>query len=522
MMQRVKAHDLDTGKPAWDMVIIGGGATGMGVAVDAASRGYEVLLLEQSDFGKGTSSRSTKLVHGGVRYLEQGNISLVMEALKERGMLRQNAPHLVSDLAFVVPNYDWWEAPFYGVGLKLYNLLAGKYGFGSSQILSREETLERLPTIKTDGLRGGVVYYDGQFDDSRLLVNLAETASEQGAVLLNYVQVTALIKCEEEGFVDTVLARDLESGTELRLSAKVVINATGAFADSVRKMADSEIKPMIAPSQGIHLVFDRSFLTGNTAIMVPHTSDGRVMFAIPWHEHTLVGTTDTPIQTATLEPVAMEQEIEFILSTAALYLDRAPKRSDVLSVFTGIRPLVRAGDASNTSALSRDHTIHIDGTGLLTIAGGKWTTYRNMAEDCVNQAATLARLPDRACITKTLNVHGFHSHSEKFGNLGMYGSDAPAIQELMRAQPELTQQLHPDLPYVAAEVIWAVREEMARKVEDVLARRTRALFLNVKAAVTMAPRVSQLMAGELGWDTARQNEETAMFVRLAENYRIPA
>jgi glycerol-3-phosphate dehydrogenase len=521
MMQRVKAHDLDTGKKLWDMVIIGGGATGMGVAVDAAGRGYEVLLLEQSDFGKGTSSRSTKLVHGGVRYLEQGNISLVMEALKERGMLRQNAPHLVSDLAFVVPNYDWWEAPFYGVGLKLYNLLAGKYGFGSSQILSREETLERLPTIKTDGLRGGVVYYDGQFDDSRLLVNLAETASEQGAVLLNYVQVTALIKGEEEGFVDTVLARDLESGTELRLSAKVVINATGAFADSIRKMADSEVKPMIAPSQGIHLVFDRSFLTGNTAIMVPHTSDGRVMFAIPWHEHTLVGTTDTPIQTATLEPVAMEQEIEFILSTAALYLDRAPKRSDVLSVFTGIRPLVRAGDASNTSALSRDHTIHIDGTGLLTIAGGKWTTYRNMAEDCVNQAATLARLPDRACITKTLNVHGFHNHSEKFGHLGMYGSDAPAIQELMRAQPELTQQLHPDLPYVAAEVIWAVREEMARKVEDVLARRTRALFLNARAAVAMAPRVSQLMGGELGWDTARQNEETAMFVRLAENYQIP-
>jgi glycerol-3-phosphate dehydrogenase len=511
---------LNARQAPWDMVIIGGGATGVGVAVDAASRGYEVLLIEQSDFGKGTSSRSTKLVHGGVRYLEQGNISLVMEALKERGYLRQNAPHLVSDLAFVVPNYDWWEAPFYGVGLKLYNLLAGKYGFGNSQILSREETLERLPTIKTEGLRGGVIYYDGQFDDSRLLINLVETASEQGATLVNYVQVTGLQKGGEE-FIDTVLARDLESGEELTIQARVVINATGPFSDAVRRFADPAVKPMIAPSQGIHLVFNRSFLVGNTAIMVPHTSDGRVMFAIPWHGHTLVGTTDTPISEATLEPVAMEQEIEFILSTAALYLDHAPQRSDVLSVFTGIRPLVKSGDSSNTSALSRDHTIHIDSTGLISIAGGKWTTYRNMAEDCVNQAATLARLADQTCITKTLNVHGFHNHRGKFGHLGVYGSDAPAIQELMRAQPELAEQLHPDLPYVAAEVIWAVREEMARKVEDVLARRTRALFLNSNAAIAMAPPVSELMGSELGWSSERQQSEAAAFVALAQTYRIP-
>jgi glycerol-3-phosphate dehydrogenase len=516
MINRVLAR-----RGPWDMVIIGGGATGVGVAVDAASRGYEVLLLEQSDFGKGTSSRSTKLVHGGVRYLEQGNISLVMEALKERGYLRQNAPHLVSDLAFVVPNYDWWEAPFYGVGLKLYNLLAGKYGFGSSQILSREETLQRLPTIKTEGLRGGVVYYDGQFDDSRLLVNLAQTAAEQGATLLNYLQVTGLEKNGEE-FVDTVLAHDLESGNHLPIGAKVVVNATGPFSDAVRRMADPQARPMIAPSQGIHLVFDRSFLAGDSAIMVPHTSDGRVMFAIPWHGHTVVGTTDTPIAEATLEPVAMEQEIEFILATAALYLAHAPRRSDVLSVFTGIRPLVRSGDASNTSALSRDHTIHIDHTGLLTIAGGKWTTYRNMAEDCVNQAATLARLPDQTCITRTLNVHGFHNHPGKFGHLGVYGSDAPAIQDLMRARPELAEQLHPDLPYVAAQVVWAVREEMARKVEDVLARRTRALFLNSKAAIAMAPRVSELMAQELGWSASRQSEQTAAFLNLARTYQLPA
>ncbi len=520
MMSRLGAHAAP-----WDMVVIGGGATGVGVAVDAASRGYEVLLLEQSDFGKGTSSRSTKLVHGGVRYLEQGNISLVMEALKERGFLRQNAPHLVSDLAFVVPNYDWWEAPFYGVGLKLYNLLAGKYGFGSSQILSRDETLERLPTINPEGLRGGVVYYDGQFDDSRLLINLVQTAAEQGATLLNYVQATGFEQAPD-GFIETVLALDLETGRELRIGAKVVVNAGGPFCDAVRRLANPAVKPMIAPSQGIHLVFDRSFLEGASAIMVPHTSDGRVMFAIPWHGHTLVGTTDTPIAEATLEPVAMEHEIEFILETAGRYLAHAPQRSDVLSVFTGIRPLVKSGDASKTSTLSRDHTIHIDNSGLLTITGGKWTTYRHMAEDCVNQAATLGKLPDQPCMTRGLHVHGFHRHAGKFGHLSVFGSDAPAIQDLMRAEPELGVPLHPALPYTGAEVVRSVRVEMARTVEDVLARRTRALFLNAAAAVTMAHRVAELMGRELGWDTARQAAEVAKFEEVAQGYfcmkKLPA
>ena len=290
MIARARAH-----REPWDMVIVGGGATGVGIAVDAASRGYDVLLLEQHDFGKGTSSRSTKLVHGGVRYLEQGNIALVMEALKERGLLRQNAPHLVSNLAFVVPNYDWWEAPFYGLGLKIYNALAGKYGFGSSEILTREETLARLPTIKTDGLRGGVVYYDGQFDDTRLLINLVATAAAQGATLVNYARVVALTK-GGDGFIDGVVAEDQESGQQWNVAARVVVNATGAFSDSVRRMGERDAPPLMAPSQGIHLVFDQSFLPTASAIMVPHTSDGRVMFAIPWHGHTLVGTTDTPIE----------------------------------------------------------------------------------------------------------------------------------------------------------------------------------------------------------------------------------
>ncbi len=503
----------------WDMVIIGGGATGVGIAVDAASRGYDVLLLEQSDFGKGTSSRSTKLVHGGVRYLEQGNISLVMEALKERGLLRQNAPHLVRDLGFVVPNYDWWEAPFYGLGLKVYNLLAGKYGFGPSQILSREETLERLPTIKTEGLRGGVVYYDGQFDDARLLINLAATAAEQGATLLNYAPVTGLTH-GDDGFLDGVEAKDLESGDSFRARAKVVVNATGAFCDGVRQLANPGAAPLIAPSQGIHLVFDRSFLPGNNAIMVPHTSDGRVLFAIPWHGHTLVGTTDTPVPNASLEPVPQEAEIEFILTTAAEYLHKAPQRSDVLSAFAGIRPLVRSGDARNTASLSRDHTIHIDSSGLLTITGGKWTTYRHMAEDCVNQAGTLARLPEKPCVTAHLNIHGFHKHADKFGHLSVYGADAPAIQDLIRSDERLGERLNPALPYCGAEVLWAARFEMARTVDDFLARRTRALFLDARAAVAMASRVSALMATELQLDHRWQAEQMSAFQDLAKGYQV--
>jgi glycerol-3-phosphate dehydrogenase len=514
MWRRIEAHPK-----AWDMIVVGGGATGVGVAIDAAARGYDVLLLEQSDFGKGTSSRSTKLAHGGVRYLEQGNIGLVMEALKERGLLLQNAPHLVHDLAFVVPNYDWWEAPFYGLGLKLYQLLAGKYGFGASGILSREETLEHLPTLKTEGLRGGAVYYDGQFDDARLLIHMVATAFEQGATLLNYVEVTGLTK-DAQGFVDGVSARDIETGNEFRASAKVVVNATGAFSDLLRLQAEPSVAPMIVPSQGIHLVFDASFLQGESAIMVPHTSDGRVLFAIPWHGHTLVGTTDTPIPAATLEPVAMEQEIEFILATAGQYLTKAPTRDDVLSVFAGIRPLVRTSGVASTAALSRDHVIHIDRSALVTICGGKWTTYRHMAEDCVDQAATLGQLPEKPCVTQHLNIHGFHGAAEQFGPLAVYGSDAYEIRKLIEADAGLAEPLHAALPYVKAEVIWAARHEMARTVEDALARHTRALFLNARAALVMAPTVADLMASELGWDEDARAKQLSAFREVASNYTL--
>jgi glycerol-3-phosphate dehydrogenase len=514
MFDRLRAQ-----QGAWDIVVIGGGATGVGVALDAAARGYRTLLLERHDFGKGTSSRSTKLVHGGVRYLEQGNISLVMEALRERGLLRRNAPHLVSELPFIVPSYAWWEGPFYGLGLKLYQALSGRYGFGASQILSKEDTLARLHNINTDGLRGGVIYYDGQFDDARLLINLVATAFEQGATLLNYVEVVGLGR-DGDGLVDAVTACDLETGTELSVKAKVVINATGPFTDSVRQLADAGARKMITPSQGAHIVLDRSFLPGDTAIMVPHTSDGRVMFAIPWHGHTLIGTTDTPVAAAGIEPVPTDQEIEFMLDTARLYLEKKPARSDILSTFAGIRPLVNAGDATNTAALSRDHTIHIDQSGLVSIAGGKWTTYRNMAEDCVNQAAMLAGLPERPSVTKELSIHGYHPSAETFGSLQPYGADASFIGNLIQNDAGLGVQLHPDLPIRAAQVVWAAREEMARTVEDVLARRTRALFLNARAAVMMAPRVAQLMARELRRDAAWQQEQVQEFSELARGYMV--
>jgi glycerol-3-phosphate dehydrogenase len=516
MLARVSARS----KP-WDMVIIGGGATGAGVAVDAASRGFEVLLLEKRDFGKATSSRSTKLVHGGVRYLEQGNVSLVMEALEERGILRQNAPHLVRDLAFVVPNYSWWESPFYGIGLKIYDLLAGKYNFGRSRILSREETLAQLPTIKTDGLRGGVIYFDGQFDDSRLLIHLLATAASHDAVLLNYAPVIELTK-DSDGYVNGVMAEDDESGRRFAIGARVVVNATGMFADQIRRLAEPTAEAMIAPSQGIHLVFERSFLRANTAIMVPHTSDGRVLFAIPWHGHTVVGTTDTPVKEPSYDPLPLDEEIDFVLETAAQYLSRPPKRSDVLSVYVGIRPLVRdqGPAASKTSTLSRDHTIHIDASGLLTIAGGKWTTYRHMAEDCVNHAITLGKLPDRTCITKTLKIHGYRPDTEDLGSLWVYGSDADAIRGLAKADPILAQPLHSELPYIGAEVIWGVREEMARTLEDVLSRRTRALFLNARAAIEMAPRVARLMAVELEQGEDWIHDQVATFTKLAEQYLL--
>jgi glycerol-3-phosphate dehydrogenase len=490
------------------------------VAVDAATRGYAVLLLEQSDFGKGTSSRSTKLIHGGVRYLAQGSVGLVREALRERGRLLRNAPHLVHDRAFVVPAYAWWEKPYYGLGLTAYDLLAGSASLGRSRTLSRSDTLRLLPSLQPAGLRGGVLYHDGQFDDARLLVHLLLTAAESGAVVLNYAPVTELTT-GPGGRVTGVVAHDAATGQEFRAAARVVVNATGAFCDGVRRLADPAAPPLIAPSQGTHLVFDRSVLPGDSALLVPRTPDGRVLFAIPWHGHTLVGTTDMAVPAAPLEPRPTDEEIDFILETCGGYFAKPPTRADVRSTFAGVRPLVRAKGTRRTASLSREHVLQSDRPGLLTIAGGKWTTYRAMAEHCVDRAAALAGLPRRPCATPHLPLHGSPQDTpERYGPLHVYGADASAVQALQRGDPALAAPLHPDLPYTGAEVVWAARRELGRTVEDVLARRTRALFLNAAVAVAVAPRVAELLAAELGRAAAWQSAQVAAFAELARGYRL--
>ena len=517
-MKRAESLQQLENNSAWDMIVIGGGATGLGTAVEAASRGYRTLLLEQGDFAQGTSSRSTKLIHGGVRYLQQGNLSLVLEALRERGLLIRNAPHLVHNLSFVVPLYDWWEGPFYGIGLKLYDLLAGKLGLGPSQLLSKAETLRQLPTVEPNGLRGGVIYHDGQFDDARLAISLALTLADLGGIAINYLPVTGIIS--EGGVVAGVNARDKETGQEFRLKGRAVINAAGPFIDGVRRMVDSAAKALITPSQGVHLVLDGSFLPGASAIMVPHTDDGRVLFAIPWHGRTLVGTTDTPVPVANLEPHPLPEEIDFLLSHTARYLTRHPGRSDVLSVFAGIRPLVCTDAGSDTSSLSRDHTLLVESSGLVTIAGGKWTTYRKMGEDTVTAAAQVAGLDDRPSVTGSLHIHGWQEGVGVNEPLQVYGSDAPALERLLSDNPTLREPLHPALPYTAGEVVWGVRYEAARTVEDILARRTRALLLDARAAIAAAPKVAALMAQELGHDSIWQKSQVAEFSALASGYLL--
>lgn len=513
MIRRVKAR-----KKLWDIIVIGGGATGVGCALDAASRGFAVLLLEKSDFGKETSSRSTKLVHGGVRYLAQGDVRLVKEALKERGLLKKNAPHLVDIQSFIVPCYSRRQKIYYGAGLKMYNLLSAKYGFGKSRILSKRETLERMPGIKSERLRGGVLYFDGQFNDTRLLIDLVKTAAEQTATVLNYAEVFNLTKNENK--IDGVEFRDAETGEEFVAKAKIVINATGAFCDSIRRLSNENAGKMIAPSQGVHLVFDRKFLPADDALMIPKTSDNRVLFLIPWLGKTLAGTTDTPIEKAESEPQALEQEIEFIIQTAGDYLAEPPTRDDVKSVFAGVRPLVESAPAKNTARLSRDHTIEIDEANLLTVTGGKWTTYRRMAEDAIDATIEKSDLSKSLCVTATLKIHGFCETSDQFGDLAIYGAEAEGILKLIAENPHLAEKLHADLPYCAAEIVWATRFEMAQTLEDALARRTRILFLDAKAAIEIAPKAAEIMAAETGRDQAWIDKQIEEFTALAQRYLL--
>ena len=509
----------------WDVIVIGGGATGLGIAVDAQTRGYRTLLLEQHDFAKATSSRSTKLVHGGVRYLKQGNVSLVLEALRERGLLCRNAPHLVHDLAFVVPRYKWWEGPFYGVGLKLYDVLAGKLNIAKSRRLNRKQTVERIPNVETRNLIGGAMYHDAQFDDARLAFTLAQTAADHGAVLVNYMPVVGLLK--SGGTVTGVQAVDSETGTAHELHGRVVINATGVFTDAVRRFDERDAEPMVALSQGVHLVLDRSFQPSDTAIMVPQTDDGRVLFVIPWHERCLIGTTDTPVPRADLEPRPLAADVQFILRNAARYLRHRPSEKDVLSVFAGLRPLVQPTNGSiATKAMSREHIVVISPAGLVTIVGGKWTTYRKMAEDTVNDAVAVAGLPERPCVTETLRLHGCMSRTDPAlpaaGHLRMYGSDVAEVMQFLDEDPARRAPLHPRLPYLCGQLQWAVRHEMARTVEDVLARRTRCLLLDARASIEAAPRAAAIIAAELGRDQAWIDAQVRDYTALAGGYLLPA
>lgn len=501
----------------WDLIIIGGGATGLGIAVDAANRGYKTLLLEQSDFAKGTSSRSTKLVHGGVRYMAQGDLSLVMEALHERGLLLKNAPHLTFNQEFIIPVYTLWDILKYTAGLKFYDLLAGRLSMGKSYFTNREKTLKRIPGLKADGLKGGVVYHDGQFDDSRLAFALAQSAAKSGAIVLNYFRVSGLLK-DDKGKITGLLTNDLVSGKEYNLKSNLIINATGVFADSVNKMDNPSSRATIRPSQGVHIVLDKSFLQSSSAIMIPKTDDGRVLFAIPWYGEVVIGTTDTPLDEINLEPVALEKEINFILQTAEKYLVKPPSRSDVLSIYAGLRPL--AADPENpesTKEVSRRHKITLSTSGLLTIIGGKWTTYRRMAEDTINKAIKEGMLPESKCITKDLTLTDLKPEDLE-DRLCIYGDDYPEIKKILSENFDTSRTLHPGLPYTVAEFKWICRNEMPVNIEDLLARRTRALFLNARASAEIAGETASIMADEFGYDSEWIDEQVKSYNDLVKKY----
>ena len=501
----------------WDIIVIGGGATGLGIALDATSRGYKTLLLEQSDFAKATSSRSTKLVHGGVRYLAQGDLLLVVEALHERGLILKNAPHLTSDQEFVIPIYTLWDAVLYTVGLKFYDFLAGRLSLGKSYFINHIKTINRFPSLNPKGLKGGVVYHDGQFDDARMAISLAKACADRGGVLLNYFRVTGLLK-NENGKINGVIGKDINTGIEINLNARLIINATGVFADDVIRMDNPASKPYIRPSQGVHIVLDKSFLNSDSAIMIPKTDDGRVLFAIPWYDKVVVGTTDTPLDKISLEPVALESEINFILQTAQKYLVKPPKREDILCVFAGLRPLAANIDKPlATKEISRRHKIILSKSQLLTITGGKWTTYRLMAEEVINRAIKEGILEKRSCVTSTLKL----SESDKSipGNrLHIYGDQSEEIEQIIEKNPEMGKTLSEHFPYTKAEIIWICRNEMPLEIEDILARRTRALFLNARASSEIAPEIAKIMAKELGLDEKWQEEQVKIYNQLVVSY----
>jgi glycerol-3-phosphate dehydrogenase len=509
----------------WDLAVIGGGATGLGVALDAAARGLAVVGLEGEDFAQGTSSRATKLVHGGVRYLAQGDVPLVREALHERSHLLANAPQVAQRLAFVVPAYRLWELPFYGTGLKMYDLLAGSRSLGPTEWLTPGRTRECLPTVRSAGLVGGVRYWDGQFDDARLAVLLARTAIARGALLLNHCPVVALHR--DGGRVRGLRCRDAETGEAFDVRARCVVNAAGVWVDAVRDMdrdAGAPTRPaMVAPSQGVHLVVDRAFLPGHDALMVPKTADGRVLFAVPWLGKTILGTTDTPRHDLDREPAPTPAEVDFILHESGRYLSKAPARADVRSVWVGLRPLVRPADdeGDDTKTLSREHTIAVGRSGLVTVTGGKWTTYRAMAEDVLERCMARGLLPRRpAGVTVRLPLVGAapgRSLAEPPGE-HLYGSEAAALRALPGADRWLWRDAETGQGALSeAMVRFALRFELARGLGDVLARRSRLLFLDAARAAALVEPVAAIVEEELGRRV--DAGEKRKFEALALRYR---
>ncbi len=503
----------------WDLLIIGGGATGIGIALDAVSRGYTCLIVEQSDFAKGTSSRSTKLVHGGVRYLAQGDIKLVREASIERGLLHKNAPHLVRNQTFIVPIYSFWERLKYTTGLKIYDKIAGRLSLGPSKFISRKETIEKLPGVKTKGLYGGVLYHDGQFDDSRLAINVVQTIQEQGGHALNYMHVNGLLK-NDAGKITGVAVTDTETGIGYTFYAKAVVNATGVFVDDILHMDNPDSKKTIRVSQGVHLVIDKSFYSGDVALMIPKTSDGRVLFAVPWHNKVILGTTDTPVKSASLEPKALEEEVDFILKTSYGFLEKKPTRKDILSVFAGLRPLaVPKNDDNKTKEISRSHKVVVSPSGLFTLLGGKWTTFRKMGEDLVDKVEETLHWDKTRSASANVQIHGHVSNVDWSNPFYFYGSDAPLLYNSMNGNKN--NWLSETLKIHEAQIIWAVKNEMACTVEDVLARRTRALFLDAAESVRIAPRVAAIMAKLLHKTESWQAEQVAAFNKVAQSYLLP-
>ena len=500
----------------WDIVIIGGGASGLGIAVDASKRGYKTLLLEKHDFAKGTSSRSTKLIHGGVRYLQNGDITLVIESLKERGILKRNAPHLVQDLSFVIPTYDWWASPFYGIGMKIYDMMAGKLGLGKSVIISKEETEKLIPNVNKKGLRGGVIYHDGQFDDSRMAITLAQSADSNKTSLLNYCSVESLIK--ENGEIKGVNFIDLINSKKYQVKSKVVINATGVFAEEIIRMDQPEIEKMIQPSQGVHIVLEKRFLKGKHAILIPQTSDGRVLFAVPWKNYVVVGTTDTQIKNSSAEPKALAHEVDFILKNASKYMTNKPKRDDIKSVFAGLRPLAATSNKKSTKEVSRSHKIDISPSGLISVLGGKWTTYRKIAEDAIDTAISINKLKKKKCKTERVKLFGFKKNVDWSDPMHVYGSLKKQIESMgsKNDNESLSNKF-----YISNNIIqWSIIHEMAVSLEDVLARRTRCVFLDSRESMRIAPIVAKKMAEVLEEDQNWIDMELKKFNKLIKNYMV--